>query len=80
MPHSWAWRNKNNCIHERALRTVHSDYKSSFNELFDKDGSFRIHQRNVQSLTIENYKYLHGKKCRTLADTCRQGKTIKIGF
>ena len=60
MLHSRTLNNKINRIHERALRTVYSDYNSSFNEPLDKDGSFTIHQRNVQSLAIEIYKYLHG--------------------
>ena len=60
MLHSRTLNNKVNRIHERALRTVYSDYNSSFNELLDKDGSFTIHQRNVQSLAIEIFKYLHG--------------------
>ena len=38
----------------------YKDYKSSFNELLDKDSSFTIHQKNVQSLAIEIYKCLHG--------------------
>ena len=60
MLHSRTLNNKINRIHERALRTVYSDYNSSSNELFHKDGSFMIHQRNVQSLAIEIYKYLDG--------------------
>ena len=51
--------NKINLIHERTLRTVYS-VNSSFDELIDKDGSFTIHQRNVQVLAIEIFKYLHG--------------------
>ena len=47
-------------MHEAALRTVYSDYNSSLNKLFDKNGSFTIHQINAQSLEIEIYKYLHG--------------------
>ena len=46
-------------IHEGELRTVYSDYKSPFNKLLDKNGSFKIHQANIQSLAIEIYKYLH---------------------
>ena len=34
---------KINHIHERALRTVYSDYNSSFYELLDKDDTFKIH-------------------------------------
>ena len=59
MLHSRTLNNKINRIHERALRAVYFDYNSSFNELLDKNGSFTIHQRNVQSLAIEIYKYLH---------------------
>ena len=60
MLYSRTLNNKINRIHERSLRTVYSDYNSSFNEPLDKDGSFTIHQRNVQSLAIEIYKYLYG--------------------
>ena len=38
--------NKINCHHERILRIVYSDYKSSFCELLEKDKSFKIHQKN----------------------------------
>ena len=51
--------NEINLIHEKTLRTVYS-VNSSFDELLDKDGSFTIHQRNVQVLAIEFFKYLHG--------------------
>ena len=58
MLHSRTLNKKINRIHETASRTVYSDYNSSFNELLDKDGFFTIHQRNVQSLVLEVYKYL----------------------
>ena len=64
MLNSRALNNKINRIHERALRTVYSDYKSSFDELLDNGGSFTIYQRNVQSLTNEIYQYLHGLQQR----------------
>ena len=50
---------KINHIHERALRTTYSEYNPSFYELLDKDDTFMIHQKNVQNLAIEIYKYLH---------------------
>ena len=54
------WRtlnNKINCLHERALRIVYSDYKSLFCELLEKDKLFSIHHKNIQSLAIEIYKF-----------------------
>ena len=39
--------NNLNDIHDRALRTVYSDYNSSFYELLDKDDTFAIYQKNV---------------------------------
>ena len=76
MLHSRTLNNKTNHIHERALRTVYSDYNSSFNELLDKDGSFTIHQRNVQSLATEIYKYLHGLSSAILSEVFKVNETI----
>ena len=52
MFHSRTLSNKINRLHERALRLVYSDYKSSFCELLD-------HHKNIQSLAIAIYKYFH---------------------
>ena len=41
--HSRTLNNKISRIHKRALRTVYSEYNSSFNKLLDKNGSFTIH-------------------------------------
>ena len=60
MLHSITLNNKINRIHERAWRTVYSYCKTSFNELVDKDGSFTILQKNVQSLAIKIYKNMYG--------------------
>ena len=59
MFHSRTMNNKINRIHERALRLVYSDHVSSFDELLKKDRSFSINHRNIQSLAIELYKFLH---------------------
>ena len=58
MFHSRTLNNKINRLHERTLRIVYSDYKSSFCELLEKDKSFSIHHKSIQSLAIEIYKFL----------------------
>ena len=59
MFHSKTLNNKINRLHERALRIVYSDYKSSFCELLKKGKSFSIHHKSIQILAIEIYKFLH---------------------
>ena len=51
MFYSRTLNNKINCLHERALRIVYSNYKSLFCELLEKDKSFLIHHRNIQVFT-----------------------------
>ena len=60
MFHSRKLNNRINSIHERALRIVYKDTKSSFAELLTKDESFTIHERNIQTLGIELYKVVYG--------------------
>ena len=48
--------NKINKIHERALRIIHMDSTSNFENLLIKSNSVSIHQRNLQLLLIEIYK------------------------
>ena len=48
-----------NRVHERALRIAYSDYLSDFKTLLEKDNSVTIHQRNIQSLSVEVYKSLN---------------------
>ena len=47
-------------LNRNSVIALYSDYKSSFNTLLDKDGPFAVHHRNIQSLAIEIYKFLHG--------------------
>ena len=50
--------NKINNVHKNALRIVYSDYKSTFQELLNKDTYFSVHHKNIQSLATEIYKHI----------------------
>ena len=52
--------NRINRIHEMSLRVVYNDYNSTFTELLDRDGSYIIHERNIQTFAIEIYKVING--------------------
>ena len=56
MFHNRSLNNKLNKLHERSLRMVYDDDKSSFQDLLSRDGAYTIHERNIQSLAIECYK------------------------
>ena len=45
-----------NCIHERSLRVVYRDYNSSFDELLEKDNSYKIHDRNLEKQVTGIFK------------------------
>ena len=74
MLYSRTLNNKINCLHERVPTIVYSDYKSSFNTLLDEDGSFLIHHRNIQSLAIEIYKFLHSLSPAIMEDVIKLKK------
>ena len=50
---------KINRLQERALRLIYNDHISSFKELLSKDGTFTIHEQNIQNLGIEMFKSLN---------------------
>ena len=49
--------NKINRLHERALRIVYNDYDLSFLELLEKDNSYAIHTKNLQTLCVEIFEW-----------------------
>ncbi len=53
MFHDRKSNNKINKIHERALRIIHKDSTSNFEELLIKSNSVSVHQRNLQLLQTE---------------------------
>ena len=59
MFHSRGLNNRINKIHERTLRLVYKNDKSTFEELLMKDNSFTIHDRNLQVLATEIYKVIN---------------------
>ena len=59
MFHDGASNNKINKIHERALRIIHKDSTSNFQELLNKSNSVSVHQRNIWLLLTEIYKTVH---------------------
>ena len=48
--------NKINRLHERCLRLIYNEKKSSFKDLLEKDGSVSIHHRNLRTLAVELLK------------------------
>ena len=56
MFHSRSIKNKINRSHERFLRIVYNDFKLSFKNLLEKDGTISIHVKNLQKLATEMFK------------------------
>ena len=76
MFHSRRLSNKTNNVHEKALRIVYSDYKSTFQELLDKGASFSVHHRYIQTLAIEIYKHIHGLSPAIMGEVFRINRTL----
>ena len=52
--------NKINRPHERRLRLIYNDKKSSFKDLLEKGGSVSVHYRNLRTVAVELVKVLKG--------------------
>ena len=53
MFHSRKSNNRINSLHERTLRIVYNDTKSTFSQLLEKDNAVTIHQKNLQILVTK---------------------------
>ena len=49
-----------NSIHKRALRLIYNDYKLHFDRILEDNKQKSIHQKNIESLAIEIYKFQAG--------------------
>ena len=68
MFHSRTLNRRINNIHERSLRIVYEDYKSSFEELLQKDNTVTVHERNIQTLAVEVFKVKIGMAPKIMED------------
>ena len=69
MCHNRTNNNKINRLHERCLRLIYNDKKSSFKDLLEKDGSVSIHYRNLRTLAVELFKVFKGLSPVIFAET-----------
>ena len=60
MCHDRTNNNKINRLHERCLRLIYNDKKSSFEDLLQKGGSVSKHHRNLRTLAVELFKVFKG--------------------
>ena len=68
MCHNRTNNNKINCLHERCLRLIYNDKKSSFENLLEKGGSVSVHHRNLRTLAVELFKVLKSLSLVIFAD------------
>ena len=60
MFHSRSLNNKINRLHERCLRIIYNDKRSTFEKLLAKDNSVSVHHNNIHAMAIEMYKVVNG--------------------
>ena len=60
MFHSRSLNNKINWLHERCLRIIYNDERSTFEELLAKDNSVSVQHNNIHVIANEMYKVVNG--------------------
>ena len=79
MFHSRKINKKINDLHYRALRIVYKDETSTFEELLLKDGSIRIHHRNIHLLATEIFKVEKGVAPPFMSDIFSINPSLNVG-
>ena len=69
-------KTKTKRLHEKCLRMVSNDKNSTFNELFDKDVSVRIHHQKLQKLAVNMFKVSKGSSPKIINEMFQFGKEI----
>ena len=57
MCHNRTNNNEINRLHERCLRLIYNEKKTSFKDLLEIDGSVSIHHRNLRTLAVEFLRF-----------------------
>ena len=57
-----------NNVHERALRLIYNDLEKSFNSILTENNLKTIHQKNLEFLAIEIYKFQNGLSAPIIND------------
>ena len=61
-------------LHERCLRLIYSNKKSSYENMLENDNSVSLHHKNIQALAIEMFKVKH-KLCPDIASDIFKERT-----
>ena len=61
-----------NNLHERRLRLIYSDKKSSYEALLEKDGLVSICHRNIHTLAMKMYKVKSGYRSKIFSNLFNQ--------
>ena len=65
-----------NSIHERPLRLIYKDYGLPFDRTLEDIKQKSIHQKNIESLAIETYKFQAGLTSPIMGDLLSPGKKL----
>ena len=77
--HDRTYNKEINRLHERCLRLIYNDKRSSFEGLLEKDNSVSMHHTNPQALAIEMFKVETKTSLETMQEI-HQVKSIHYGL